>query len=142
MLAELFKVFSSDSTITNIVGNRVFPHHLPQSNLTLPVLTYQLISNTHDYTLENAYGVARARVQVDCWGDTLATVESLAEAVRQTIQGAHGMMGSTYVHFIQLDDEQDMHELIEDSDKWLYRRTQDYLIKYCESVPTWEFDGT
>lgn len=135
MLSNLYSYLSGRTGITALVSSRIYPHHLPQSVSTFPVLTFQQISNNHLHHLDSAAGVTVARVQVDCWGNTLSSVESLGEAVRAALQGYMGVMGTTVIHFVQLDSEQDLHELgLEGSDEWIYRRSQDYLIKYVVQV--------
>jgi len=136
MLSDLYAYLTSKAAITAIVGARLYPHHLPQSVTVFPVLTFQQISNSHSHHLDSATGVAVARVQVDSWGISLASVESLGEAVRASLQGFTGNMEGSVIHFIQLESEQDLHELgLGGSDDWIFRRSQDYLIKYAESVP-------
>lgn len=138
MELSLYTYLASVSAITDLVDDRIYPHHLPQGVATYPVLTFQTISRTHDHTLTAAAGMCQARVQVDCWcKGSLQTAMSLAEAVRQAMHGFIGDMEGTNVAFVQLDSDRDMHESPEDgSDTWLYRRTQDWLIKYTETVPT------
>jgi|GEM_PF-1860067 len=128
----------SVTAITDLVGDRIYPHHLPQGQNTFPVLTFQRISTSHDHTLTEAAGMCYARVQIDCWSKgSLNTALELAEAVRQALHGFRGDMEGTSVAFITLLNDGDMHEAPTDaSDTWLYRRTQDWRIKYAETVPT------
>lgn len=120
----------AQSTITSVVGTRIYPQHLPR-NSSYPCLTHQLVSRTYGHHLSGVTGLSTARVQVDCWGEKLSDVETLAEAVRVALDGYFGTIGDVTVAFVQLDNEQDLSEAPQDeSEQWLYRRTQDYLIKH------------
>ena len=127
----------AQSGVTNIVSTRIYPHHLPPNNTTYPVLTHQMISNNHDHNLDGAAGNTVARVQIDCWGLKLSDVETLAEAVRNVLQGYSGAMGTVDVGFVQLLNELDLSESPKDaSSVYLYRRMQEYSIKHAETIPS------
>ena len=138
MIVKAFQTYlESKTAVTNLVGTRIYPRHLPRDNTTYPVLTHQLISNNHLHVIGSAAGQSTARVQVDCWGLKLADVETLAEAVRGILQGYSGKMGTVDVGFVMLVNDMDMHESPKDaSEQWLYRRVMDFTVKYGESVPT------
>lgn len=137
MEKAVYTYLTSKSAITDLVGTRVYPHHLPQSNTVYPALTIQLIDSQHVHHLQGASGVATARVQIDCWSDMLSEVVTLAEAVRNAMQGFSGTMDGVNVHFIQLAGTRNVHEAPQDgSDNWTYRKTCDYMIKYTESLPS------
>lgn len=132
MLTHLYNILTDTSSLTAIVDDRIFPIHLPQS-ATLPAITFQQISSTHDYHIAGAAGVTTARVQIDCWANSPTEACDAGEAIRQTLQGTSGMWDTTEVLFVQLDSCQDMAEPPQDgSDQWIYRRSSDYLIKYRE----------
>jgi len=132
---SLYQYLSGIEAITNIVGTSIYHHHLPQS-AEFPVLTFQLISSRHEHDLLGAAGIVTARYQVDCWSYSLSEAATMAEAVRQALQGFSGDMEDTEILFIVLDDQNNLDEAPKDgSDNWLYRREQDYLIKYRESIP-------
>jgi len=60
-------------------------------------------------------------------------VRTLAEAVRQRLNGFRGMMGSTRVGRITLDNEFDTFEE-EAGQSGLHRVTQDYIISFIEGA--------
>jgi len=132
---SLYNYLASITDITDIVDDKIYHHHLPQEAV-FPVLTFQMISSRHDHDIQGAAGACTARYQVDCWSRSLAECVELAEAVRQALQGYKGTMEDDHIFFITLDDQNNLDEAPKDgSDQWLYRREQDYLIKYRESVP-------
>ncbi|WP_339684233.1 tail completion protein gp17 [Gimesia maris] len=133
----LYQYLSDQTSITDITGTRIYPHHLPQSVTSYPVLTITLVSNSHGHHLTSASGETTARVQLDSWSESLSDAVSLAEAVRGELQGFSGTMDTVTIHFIQLDNEQNLSEPpIDASDDWMYRKSQDFLVKYSETIPS------
>lgn len=133
MLSDLYTKLKNTSAITALCGTRIYPHHIPQSATVFPILTFQIISNNHLHHLDGGAHQATARVQIDCWGRKVSDIDQLGEAVRVALQGFMGVFGSTTIHFVTLDNEQDLHEApVDGSDDWIFRRSADYLIKYKE----------
>src|SRR3954471_12286268 len=114
MEASFYSYLSSINAITDLVGTRLYPHHLPQPTTqaahVYPVLTFQTISVNHDHTLDAAAGVAQARIQVDCWSRNPAGALTLAETVRQQLHGFMGNMRGTEVFYVMLDNEMSLDE--------------------------------
>lgn len=124
------------SYLSGSIPVMVYPHHLPE-DASYPAVTYQVVSSRHGHTIAGAAGWRQIRVQVDCWGYDLEQMLGLAESIRTKLHGYIGQMGSSKIQFIQLSGQRDLHEKPEPgSDKWLYRRSTDYLIKVAEDIPT------
>ncbi|MFZ5816300.1 MAG: tail completion protein gp17 [Bacillota bacterium] len=73
-------------------GDRIYPILLPQKP-TLPAVTYQVISDVPERDLAGT-ARRRARVQLSCWGATLAAATDLAAAVAARFQDLTGPMGT------------------------------------------------
>lgn len=132
----IYSHLSDSTSVSALVSTRIYHGHLPQSQTTYPVLTISLISNVHGHHLKAATGETTARIQIDCWATTMADVTTLAEAVRQQLQGFRGTLDTVEVHFIQLLDERNLSEAPADgSDAWLYRKSCDYQLHFAESIP-------
>lgn len=117
------------------IGQRIYPVALPQSAV-LPCLTYSRTTGGHDHNLKSATGSAIPTFDIDCWSLTYEGADSLAEEIRQKMQGFSGTMGTTAVRSVILDDEVDAFEPLEDgSDKGIFRITLRYRIRYDESIP-------
>lgn len=120
--------FLSD-TLT--VAERVYPLTLPQS-VTLPAMTYQLVSETpfttHDWQQDHALytGVhsQESRVQFNAYGDTYDAAEELARELEAAITGYRGPWGDVQIESVipalALDDYDP------DIQKW--RRITDYFV--------------
>ena len=118
----------ADSTITALVGQRVYVEELPQ-NSPLPAITFLRVNVDHDHDLEGETGLATARFQIDSWADSPLNALALAERVRLRLDGYQGTMGSTTVQSILLDAEREWSEEIE------ARVLQEFLVSYTEAVP-------
>ena len=87
-------------------SNRVYPMRLPQG-VTLPAMTYQLVSDAHDYTQTGQSALGDPRYQINCWGSTYGDAKSLAEALIAQISGYKGSMGSATVYTAFMEDNRD-----------------------------------
>ena len=131
MTESLYTYLSAQSAITDLVGTHIYPHWIPQDQSTWPLITITKIGESHTHHLGGAGTFATARYQIDCWGLTLASVDAVHEAVRQSLQGMSGTMGTDTVHFVVCDSVRELHEQPKDaSDQRKYRISSDYLIKY------------
>jgi len=90
ILAGLFTLLSTTSTITALVGQRIFPVQLPEQSV-LPALTYQIIAVKASPTLTNS-GYQRWRLQFDCWGKDYADATNLRAALRLALEGYRGTL--------------------------------------------------
>jgi hypothetical protein len=127
--------------ITDLIGTggnaRIYKDKIPQKNTTWPVLTYRTVSTQQEHDLSGACGMARPRIQLDCWHETSVGAEALAEAVRNALDGYTGAMGSATVSVALLEDTQDFYRPNEDgSDNGVHQISLDFQIIHLESVPT------
>lgn len=120
----------NDTDVNNLVSTRVYPLRLPQG-YTLPAISYQRISaeRIHEMSI-GPIGWAWSRFQVDCWANSYGDVRSLAEAVRQSLDGFKGDLDSTHVGGIYIEGERDLFE----ENAEIYRVTMDFLIPYKETA--------
>ena len=108
-------------------GGRVYPAKLPQ-NPTYPCITYFQVSGPRDYSHDGYSGTTASRYQVSCWGKTYAATKGLAREVIRAVEGYTGMMGTTRIGLIRVDNETDNYEY--DSD--VYHMPVDLIIQYKE----------
>jgi hypothetical protein len=124
----------ADATIAGLVGTRIYPLLLPQSP-TLPALTYQWISLVPVHSMDGPSGLVARRLQVDCWGSTYLAIETLAEAVRNRLDGYQGSLlagspSGSVVQGVFRAMERDGYE----EAPALYRRTVDFMLHAEEAV--------
>lgn len=126
----------SQTAVTDIVGTRIHPQWRPQDG-ALAAITLQRISEDHVHNLEGGAGLARPRIQVDCWSSKYSEAQSLGEAVREALQGFTGTVDSVTIHSCLLDNRADLFEPPKDgSDKGIYHIALDFQLIYGESIPS------
>lgn len=103
-------------------GKRVYPLYLPQAP-TYPAISYFQVSCTPTLTMR---GIAfqRIRMQTDCWAETYADAQTLAQEVRSQLSWWSGTAGGVTVEKILLDDE----ETPPDPDMQLFRVSSDWTL--------------
>lgn len=70
--------------LASLVAGRCYPLVAPES-VVKPYITYQVISNVPEVTLEGPCGTERLRIQIDVWGSTYATVKGLETQIKSTM---------------------------------------------------------
>lgn len=138
MEANFAQHLKSRTSITDIVGTRVYSYYLPQGT-RYPAIVYRVVSATHDHTISAspALGIMSCRIQLDIVSDRLSQVSILNEAIRQELDGYSGAMGNATCIRCKLANEIGFVTEPEDaSDTWIYRRAVDYLVRYKISIPT------
>ena len=137
MKAELFAYLNADAPLTVLVGARIFPQIAPPS-ASFPRVTITRIVNGHERHMLASSGLSRATYQIDSWALNSPSVEAVAEALRNALDGFIGkLMGGIDIRSIFLVDENDnIEEPTDGSDNSIYRISQDYTINHRESIPT------
>lgn len=125
------------STISGVVGTRIYANKLPEKNVTYPCIVMALVTQLPQHHLQGGAGYAESRVQLDVYSTTAAARDSLAEALRDELQGYSGAMGSSTVSSCVCRSIRDLYEEpIDASDVGLYRNSSDYWMRHSQAVPT------
>jgi hypothetical protein len=75
------------------IGGRIYPKTMPQ-NVTLPAVTYELISDPRGNTHQGPDGTVEARYQVTTWSQSYQQAKTLSLQVKNALQGYRGPMGT------------------------------------------------
>lgn len=137
MLTDLRSRLAADSGVSAIT-TRVAMYVSNQSD-ALPRITIHQVSGDHEHHMLAATGKAIGRVQINCYASTPVGSETLAEAVRQSLDGFRGLMGSTFVSMCHLEDERsqiDEPKEGRNESGGVYSVQIDYTIGWTVSVPT------
>lgn len=125
----------ADAAIAAIVGTRIHPVKLPQGQ-TQPSIVYSRVSGLGDNHMHGPSGLSRPRIQIDCWAQSVDTAASLANLVKERIDGFRGSMlwgenspeEAIVIQGIFFESEREDY----DSESALYRMSRDYLCWYEE----------
>jgi len=96
----------NESTVSAIVGNRVYRSVLPQ-NPVFPALVLDVLIDKPRDTIDGAASLFRADIQVDCWSQKASEAAALAEAVRLALQGYRGTHLSVKLRGIYITEQLD-----------------------------------
>jgi len=118
--------------IAAIVVARVYPIKLPQGTTAASVV-YNRISGAGDYHMQGLSGFAKHRYQVDAWAPTAEVATTLADLIRDRIDGYQGPMGADSPPTIEVQGVfmADQREDYDDAAK-LHRVSRDFFITFSE----------
>lgn len=137
---DLRAYLASKTTVTNICGTRIHWTHIPQrksNETTYPCVVFRRATGGHEHHLDGSAGYAAPLFDIDVWGEDDEIVENLGEQVRLVLQGFQGVMGSTTIGRLTLDDEHDYYYPSgKDNDRGQYLIRYRYTIGYTEAIPS------
>lgn len=123
------------TTITDVVGQRIYADILPQS-ATLPAITMEKVSTRHDHQLSDYAGLAHSRIQFACFATTRLIANSVAEAIRSSgIILLKGLYTNVDIRGVRCDDGQRnyVEYALDGSDDHRYVTTIDFIFDYTET---------
>lgn len=134
---DLINYLLGRAAIIALVEQRIFRVKRPQGDRALPAIVISRISGGHGHLLDGGAGWAQASFQLSVFADTNAAAETVAEAVRDAMQGfIGGVWGSTEVDSVTLTNELDLYEADATAgDNGTHHLMLEYLIVHTVSVP-------
>lgn len=139
LLLSMYEELAADSTVTALVSTRIYRGTAPQS-ASLPYVVMHEISKPHAHDLSGASGMAEPRLQIDAIAADPDTCESITEAIRDTIDGFRGTLGTSNTTDVrrcwlvnELDDDFSPQD---GGDTPIYRRIMDFSVAHTESAPS------
>lgn len=131
----IYAILAADVDVSTAVGTRIYPMVAPQK-AALPYITFQRISANHIDCTIGSCGLAEARIQVDCVATGYLAARTLAEHVRDAMQGFTGVAGTIGIDIIRLLDDRDgLQEEIEGSEKVRFVVSSDFAVWFAEAIP-------
>lgn len=131
----LFAFLAADASIAAVVTeggiSRIFPVVLPQG-VAKASIVYTKISGEGDYTMRGPTGYARPRFQIDAWAPTIDAATSLANLIKDALDGFTGAVGgganAVFVQGVFCAGEREDY----DDASELFRVSRDYIIHHEE----------
>ena len=115
-------ILINDATVKAIT-TRVYPVTIPQSP-QYPLILYTKITGMRDHHLRGPSGHAHPRFQIEAWAKTYTEAKTLADAIREALDGYSGTAAGTKIGSCLIESEQDIYE----SEIEVYRVTSDWFI--------------
>lgn len=82
----LFVSLYNASSVTALVSGRIYPMEAPASR-SYPYIVYRRIGGDRIGSIGGVTGMAAASILIECWGKTYASAKTLANTVRQALNG-------------------------------------------------------
>ena len=120
----LYTALTSDSTVSGLVGSRIYPEIMPQG-VTYPAISYQRISTVRTVMLSGVDDFTQVRVMIDCWDDSYSGAKALASAVKSAIDGVT-VLGAQSIQHCMMDSMTDLSQI--DGDREDRRVSLSFLI--------------
>ena len=115
-------ILINDSTVKDIT-TRCYPVTIPQSP-QYPLILYTKITGMRDHHLQGPSGHAHPRFQVEAWAKTYTEAKTLADAIREALDGYSGTASSTKIGSCLIESEQDIYE----SEVEAFRVIMDFFV--------------
>lgn len=99
----------SDTAITGMISDRIYPMKLPQNSL-FPAIRYQMISDVDDYDLDGKTGLVAKRYQFDMLASTYKDAKTLYRYVKQVLMNFKGTADDKLIHDTKPQSGQDLYD--------------------------------
>jgi len=104
--ADLTERLKTDTTISGLISDRVYGI-VRAPNAEGDSITVRRVSSEPGHDLNSGSGVETGRFELWCLSTDILTVDQIAEAVRQRMQGESGTWGSSKIFSVVFEDEAD-----------------------------------
>jgi len=81
---DFYATLQTNAGVTAIVGAKLYPHVAPEGTAA-PFLTYHMVVGTPFNQISKTTTLEKKRIQINCWSDSYAGAQTLAEAVKTAL---------------------------------------------------------
>ena len=128
----IYSILKADSTVTGIVGLRIYPNVVPQTardrNKGLATIVFEKVSNPQIHNMGNDNTPERPLYTVHCLALTYNDAETLRDAVISAMNNYNGDIGGATIQWIFMENNWDnyiaateTHDLMVDFTIWADR---------------------
>ena len=126
----VYNILSNNAALTALISTRLNPIRIPQES-AFPAVSYQLVSEVPNPTKSGHSRTEFAKVQVNAYGLTLASADSVASAIRTAFEVVTlpATFNTIKCQTIEFDGEL---QTADDTAAFagLYQISQDYIINF------------
>jgi hypothetical protein len=122
----IYSLLTANSGVTALVGTKIRPMKAAQSD-SYPYVIYESISTPSLQTKDGNSGWYKMRFQLSMLATSLSSVQSIATAIRNALDGQNGTIATYTVQAITFEDERDIFNDNSAVDG-VYMLQQDYFI--------------
>jgi len=121
--AFLYQRLTSQTAVSSLIGNKVFPMIAP-AGTALPLVVYQRVSVQREQSLMGPIGVPVITIQLTSYDTSYTSVKSIARAVRLAVDGWTGTTAGVTIQRTTLQTEDDNVEMPADDQMLPYYSVQ------------------
>ena len=126
--AFLYQRLTSQTSVSSLIGTRVYPHYAAQGQ-SLPLIVYQRLSVDRPQSLTGNVGNPVVTLQLTTYGTSYTSVKQIARAVRLAVDGYTGTTAGVSIYRTTLESEADGMEAPSD----------DQMLPYYTVVQSFDF---
>ena len=104
MIAALIAKLLATAGVSALVSTRIRPVLAHQTD-TLPLIVVHQITHRPEYSTSAMVALAATRVQIDCWGKTMASAIGVGDAVKTALSGQTFTQGGVTFQGLFVDGE-------------------------------------
>lgn len=132
--SALYTYLTGLSAVTDVVGTRIYPAQVPQG-AAFPYVAQYRVSTRRFPHVGGPSGMVRARIQIDSFGVTLDSAQTVMDVLRDRLDGWRTTtMGGVYVQSVNMEDEaNDFTPPQDGGDPGVHRIRSDFIFLYSES---------
>lgn len=136
----LIEYLKDDATLTTLVGARIYIQTAP-APVTYPCIVIHKITDRHERHMTAGSGLAEGHYQINCYGETDYSAQTVASAVREALDNLTlttlGTVDTVALRAAFLGPGLDTFEPFNDgSQQGIHAVKQDWALWYEESVPS------
>jgi hypothetical protein len=129
----LFKLLQDDAAVGALIADRIYPIWVPQGR-AMPAVTYNQLAGGRDQMLSGPSGFVSAVFEFSCWAESYGQTRSVADAVRQALDGFDGTSDTIVIQSVQLQDENDIPAAEDGIDRLRrYGKILSFAVWFCET---------
>ena len=134
----LYSELSTTAEVTAVVSTRIFPQVAPLT-VPYPFIVYSVINSIPEHHMGGASALTNVSLQLDVWAETVGELITIAEVLRNDLDGFRGDMGTENLDILSCF--MDTRTTFEEPDPRgrkapVFRSSLDFTIWHVSTVPT------
>lgn len=136
LVTEIQTRFRANATITALVETQRIKEQWIAQGETHPTITLSVTEHQHGHHLGGGGGYAEPLLEVHVWARKSSDKDTIAEAVRSSLQGFSGTLTTIVVRGITLELDQEFYESSRvAAQDGFYHRVMQFKVFHVESIP-------
>lgn len=109
IVGDLTTYLRASTAITSVVSTRIHHNVVPQ-DASRPYIWFRRTSENEELTMDGVGELVETDIDIECWTETSAASDSLANAVKTRLNGVRGTVGTASVGGMFVKSKDDDYE--------------------------------